>query len=131
MRYFPSTVIATTCTFSGATTLPSRPFSICSHRQIALGFAPGIRAALMNPGGFIHKSSWYRSASSGEAATGGPSPSIDHEYLPLVRWVCRRFFCVGVPSTHPRPYFHDAGFRPGLRSKVSLLVPVSQLIVRV
>ena len=23
----------------------------------------------------------------------------------------------------PRPYFHDAGFRPGLRSKVSLLVP--------
>ena len=44
--------------------------------------------------------------------------------LPLTMCVCRRRFCVGVPSCQPRPYFHDAGFRPGLRSKVSLLVPV-------
>ena len=56
-RYLPSIVIETTCIFSGATTLPSRPISICSHRQIAFGLAPGIRAAFRKPGGFSHKSS--------------------------------------------------------------------------
>ena len=56
-RYLPSMVMATTCTFSGETTLPSRPFSSCSHRQNATGLAPGIRAALRNPGGFSQRSS--------------------------------------------------------------------------
>ena len=56
-RYLPSIVIDTTCIFSGRTTLPSRPISICSQRQIALGLAPGRRAALRNPGGFSHRSS--------------------------------------------------------------------------
>ena len=54
---FPSMVIETTCIFSGMTTLPSRPISICSHRQMAFGLAPGRRAALMKPGGFNHRSS--------------------------------------------------------------------------
>ena len=38
-RYLPSIVMATTCTFSGWTTLPSRPFSSCSQRQRRLGCA--------------------------------------------------------------------------------------------
>ncbi len=50
---------------------------------------------------------------------------------PLTMCVCRVCFWIGVPPRQPRPYFHDAGFKPGLRSKVSLLVPVSQLMVRV
>ena len=57
-RYLPSMVMETTCIFSGITTLPSRPISICSQRQKALGLAPGNRAALRNPGGFSHRSSW-------------------------------------------------------------------------
>ena len=56
-RYFPNMVMATTCTRSGTTTLPSRPFSICSQRQKAIGLAPGSRAALRNPGGLSHRSS--------------------------------------------------------------------------
>ena len=37
--------------------------------------------------------------------------------------VWRVCFWIGVPPRQPRPYFHAAGFSPGLRSKVSLLVP--------
>ena len=57
-RYFPSTVMPTTCTFSGETTLPSRPFSSCSQRHSARGFAPGIRAAFRKPCGVSQMSSW-------------------------------------------------------------------------
>ena len=124
-------VIATTCIFSGLTTFPSRPFSICSQRQKATGFAPGRRAALRKPCGLSHMSSRYTSAISGGTATGGPSPSRCQEDAPCVTCVCRVARWVGVPPRQPSPYFQEAGASPGCRSKVSTLVPASQLMTRV
>ena len=75
-RYFPITMIDTTVTFSGATSGRSRPISPSSHRQNALGFAPGIIAAFRNPCGLIHMSSCQSSPSSGREAIGSvPVPS--------------------------------------------------------
>ena len=54
-----------------------------------------------------------------------------HENSPLVTCVWRVWAWVGVPLRQPRPYFQDAGARPGSRSNVSTLVPASQLRVRV
>ena len=44
-------------------------------------------------------------------------------------WIWRGLFDRG-PSTHPTPYFHDAGANPGFRSNSSRIVPASQFIVR-
>ena len=64
--------------------------------------------------------------------TGLPAaPSMCHPWAPLTRNVWCACCWSGVPPFQPSPYFHDAGFSPGLRSNVSLLVPFSQLIVRV
>ena len=53
----PSTVIPTTCTFSGATTLPSRPFSSCSQRHTALGVRARLPRGLQKPCGVSQMSS--------------------------------------------------------------------------
>ena len=75
MRYLPN-VIDTTCTLSGTVVGPSRPISPSSHRHTAFGLAPGSRAALRNPCGFIQISSWPIETSSGDIGTGvPPAPS--------------------------------------------------------
>jgi hypothetical protein len=131
-RYFPSTVIATTVTFSGLVVGPSRPISPSSHRQVATGFAPGSIAALRKPCGFSHMSSCQSSASSGGAGMGAaPGPSTDQAYAPLMTNRCRTFRCTGVPPRQPTPYFHPAGFLPGSRSNSSTIVRELQSMVRV
>ena len=75
----PGAVICTTYTFSGIVVGPSRPISPSSQRQVAIGFAPGICAALRKPCGFIQSSTGKMSATSGSFRTGGPSaPSMCH-----------------------------------------------------
>ena len=44
--------------------------------------------------------------------------------------VCSAFFCSGVPPSQPSPYFHERGFRPGSRVKLSTEDPAVKSIVR-
>ena len=53
------------------------------------------------------------------------------ECAPLVTCIWRVWLCVGVPLRQPRPYFQDAGARPGWRSNVSTLVSFCQSMTRV
>ena len=132
-RYLPNIVIATTCILSGRGPRyrrgPSRSAPSAKRRP---GSAPG-QAGGLDEAGRIEPEIELVQLREIRRNRYGLSVAID------VATPCRRSRHGSVafpsesacPPSQPTPYFHAAGLMPGSRSKVSMLVRVSQSMLRV